>query len=208
MLILKRLGLFLYFDSDGVGDEYIEYLLKDINPELSHLCVIVNGKLNSKGEKIFKKYTDDIFFRSNLGFDAGAWKDAMIDHLGFDKVSEFDEVILFNDSFFGPIYPFKIMFDITSLPYVVMLSIGLFSLLLTCKPVKNPTVVGGALFVSKVSYGIYLMHIVFISFFTSLSFNSKIPLVIQPLTIAIITFFFSLLLFGILDKMKLTKWLC
>ena len=107
---MKRLGLFLYFDSEGIVDEYIEYLLNDINQELSHLCVIVNGKLNSEGEEIFKKYTDDILFRSNLGFDAGAWKDAMINRFGFDKLLEYDEIILFNDSFFGPLYSFNKIF--------------------------------------------------------------------------------------------------
>lgn len=108
---MNRLGLFLFFDSEGIVDDYVRYLLDDMNENLSHLCIIVNGELSSQGRRILESYTDDILIRSNKGFDVGAWKDAMIEEFGFDKLEEYDEVILFNDSYFGPIYPFREMFD-------------------------------------------------------------------------------------------------
>ena len=108
---MNRLGLFLFFDSEGIVDDYVKYLLDDMNKNLSHLCIIVNGELLPESRKIFENYTDDILIRSNQGFDVGAWKDAMIQNFGFNKLEEYDEVILFNDSFFGPIYPFKEMFN-------------------------------------------------------------------------------------------------
>ena len=39
----KRLGIFLFYDKDGVADRYIEYMLKDIRPCLDRLIVIANG---------------------------------------------------------------------------------------------------------------------------------------------------------------------
>ena len=107
---MNRLGLFLFYDSDGIVDDYVKYLLDDMNQHLSDLCIIVNGELTSEGMKTFEKYSDKIIIRSNKGFDVGAWKDAMIDEYGFEKLEEYDEVILFNDSFFGPVYPFSEMF--------------------------------------------------------------------------------------------------
>ncbi len=108
---MNRLGLFLFFDSEGIVDDYVQYLLDDMMENLCELCIIVNGELTSQGRKVFEKYTDKILMRSNKGFDVGAWKDAMIEEYGFDRLEEYDEVILFNDSFFGPVYPFREMFD-------------------------------------------------------------------------------------------------
>lgn len=108
---MNRLGLFLFYDTEGIVDDYVKYLLEDMNRNLSHLCILVNGELTSEGRKSLENFTDHILIRSNHGFDVGAWKDAMIEEFGFDKLEEYDEVILFNDSFFGPIYPFREMFD-------------------------------------------------------------------------------------------------
>lgn len=108
---MNRLGLFLFYDVEGIVDDYVKYLLGDMNKNLSHLCVLVNGELTSEGRKTLENFTDHIITRSNHGFDVGAWKDAMIYEFGFEKLEEFDEVILFNDSYFGPIYPFREMFD-------------------------------------------------------------------------------------------------
>ena len=108
---MDRLGLFLFYDSEGIVDDYVQYMLDDMVQNLTDLCIIVNGELSPEGKDILENYTENIITRSNLGFDVGAWKDAMIQEYGFDRLAEYDEVILFNDSFFGPIYPFKEMFD-------------------------------------------------------------------------------------------------
>ncbi len=108
---MKRFGIFLCFDAEGIIDDYIYYLLDDICKNLDDLVIVSNGFLNDESLTGLRNYTNhDIVIRDNIGFDAGAWRDIMLD-VGFKKLSKFDEVILFNDSFFGPIYPFKEMFD-------------------------------------------------------------------------------------------------
>ncbi|MEE0935638.1 MAG: rhamnan synthesis F family protein [Methanobrevibacter sp.] len=108
---MKRFGIFLCFDADGIIDDYIYYMLNDICENLEDLVIVSNGFLNEESMSGLSKYTNhNIVIRDNIGFDAGAWRDVMLD-IGFNKLSKFDEVILFNDSFFGPIYPFKEMFD-------------------------------------------------------------------------------------------------
>ena len=109
---MNRLGLFLCFDSEGTIDDYIKVLLDDMKKNLSDLCIIVNGDLSYESRMILMQYSTDIIIRPNIGFDAGGWRDAMMYHIGFEKLQEYDEIILFNDSFFGPIYPFKEMFDV------------------------------------------------------------------------------------------------
>ena len=86
-------------------------MLDDICKNLDELIIVSNGFLNEESMSGLSNYSNhDIVIRDNIGFDAGAWRDVMLD-VGFDKLCEFDEIILFNDSFFGPIYPFKEMFD-------------------------------------------------------------------------------------------------
>ena len=86
-------------------------MLDDICMNLDDLVIVSNGFLNDESMSGLSKYSNhDIVIRDNIGFDAGAWRDVMLD-VGFEKLCEFDEIILFNDSFFGPIYPFNEMFD-------------------------------------------------------------------------------------------------
>ena len=41
----KRLGLFIFYDRDGIVDDYVEYLLHDICPNFDHLTILSNSFL-------------------------------------------------------------------------------------------------------------------------------------------------------------------
>jgi len=106
---MNRLGIFCTYDSDGVIDDYICYLLQEVKKILNHLTVICNGKLTADGEEKLKKFADDLILRDNSGFDMEAWRQGILKHK--DNLKNFDEVVIFNDSFFGPLYPFAEIFD-------------------------------------------------------------------------------------------------
>ena len=106
---MKRLGIFCMYEQDGIVDDYVLYLLQEIKKVLSHLMIICNGKLNPEGRARLEKYTDDIFVRENTGFDFAAWKHGILDKK--NELKDYDELIFFNDSFYGPFYPFQDIFD-------------------------------------------------------------------------------------------------
>lgn len=108
---MKRIGIFCFYDKDGIVDEYIEFLLDELSRCLSRLVVVVNGEINDKGKRIFKKYTDEIYIRENKGFDGGAYKDVLINVLGWNEVQKYEELILCNDTFYGPFVSFESIFD-------------------------------------------------------------------------------------------------
>lgn len=108
---MNRLGIFLTYDPEGIVDEYIEYLLNDINPLLTKLIIVCNGFLLPESRIKLEKYSDSIFVRENIGFDFLAWKETMFDYYGYARVREYDELVLFNDSFFGPFFSFENVFD-------------------------------------------------------------------------------------------------
>lgn len=108
----NRLGIFVFFDNDGIVDDYVTYLLDDIIVNLKEMVIICNGKIGEVGLKKLKKYTDKIYIRDNVGFDVSAWRDGILNFLKRDYLESFDEVLFFNDTFYGPLYPFSEVFDV------------------------------------------------------------------------------------------------
>lgn len=107
---MKRLGIYFFFDKEGVVDTYVPYYLTHLKPLCQELCVVVNKPLNSDGEKILLAVCDKLIVRENIGFDSGAYKAAM-ESYGYEKLKEYDELILCNFTCYGPVYPFEEMFE-------------------------------------------------------------------------------------------------
>lgn len=107
----KRLGVFVFYDASGIVDDYVEELLKSLVDELNKLVIVVNGLITGMSKKKLKKYSNNIFLRENKGFDAGAYKDVFLNFLNEEDWEQWDEVILCNDTFYGPIFPWKIVFN-------------------------------------------------------------------------------------------------
>ena len=108
---MKRLGVFVFYDKDNIVDDYVIYLLEDMCKNLDDLVILSNSTLNKQEKKKLLKFTNKIIERENIGLDAGAW----CEFFRQDKTYlTYDEVVCFNDTFFGPIYPFKDMFDTMS----------------------------------------------------------------------------------------------
>ena len=53
-----------------------------------------------------------VFYRENIGWDAGAFKDTLCNFLGWKKVQQYKELILVNDSCYGPLYTLQDTFDL------------------------------------------------------------------------------------------------
>lgn len=101
---INRLVIYFFYDADGIVDRYVPYMLEEMKKNSSEIFVVVNGKLTPEGKKIFEEITPKVFVRENVGFDVWAYKEAM-EQYGWEKLSEFDEVVLMNFTFYGPLYP-------------------------------------------------------------------------------------------------------
>lgn len=106
---MKRICIFLTYDKQKTVDKYIAYMLKELKTCVDCLIVVCNEVEILCGKEYLEAYADDIFYRENIGFDAGGYKDALCNLVGWEKVLSFDELILVNDSMFGP---FRAMKDI------------------------------------------------------------------------------------------------
>ena len=107
---MKRLGIFFFYEKNGDVDDFITYYLRDLARNLTELIVVCNGKLSKQGRAAFEEFTDQIIVRENKGLDVWAYKTAL-DHYGWQRLSEFDEVVMTNSTLMGPVRPLKEMFD-------------------------------------------------------------------------------------------------
>lgn len=109
--MIKRLGIFVFYDAFGIMDSYVEVLLESVLLEVQKLVIIVNGNITDESKCKMEKYSSNIFIRDNIGFDAGAYKDAFLVFLAEEHWNEWDEVLLLNDTFYGPVFPWDFIFQ-------------------------------------------------------------------------------------------------
>ena len=105
----RRAILYLFYDPQGVVDDYIPYKLERLRPYADFIMVIANGGMNEPGHATLEGIVDEVWERENTGFDVWAYKTA-IERLG-DRAAEFDEIILMNYTWFGPIGDFGPVFE-------------------------------------------------------------------------------------------------
>lgn len=107
---MKRLAIYFFFDKDGKGREYNFYYVKELKKISNYVLIVVNGSLNEYSKHRFNELANDVLIRENTGFDVWAYKEAL-EHLGWENIYKFDEIILSNFTCYGPIYPFSEMFS-------------------------------------------------------------------------------------------------
>ncbi|MGX1695899.1 rhamnan synthesis F family protein [Microbacterium keratanolyticum] len=105
----RRLVVYVVYDRRGGVDEYIPFALAGLREHAAHVLVVVNGSLSDEGRAKLEPVSDEILVRENVGFDIWAHKEAL-EHVG-SRISEFDEVLLTNDTWFGPVRPYGPVFE-------------------------------------------------------------------------------------------------
>lgn len=105
----KRLGVFVFYDKEGIVDDYVFYLLDSLKEATEDIIIVSNCRLSETEKKKFLKYTEKIKMRENIGLDAGAFKDIYDEY--YEYMKTFDELLLLNDTFFGPFVPFATICD-------------------------------------------------------------------------------------------------
>ena len=108
--VASRLGFFVFFDPQSIVDPYVLHLIDAFRPNFSRFIVISNSQLDVANTALLQQHCDCLYFRENKGLDAGAFKDGMFHFCGREEIQKYDEVVLINDTFFGPVHSFEDMF--------------------------------------------------------------------------------------------------
>lgn len=107
--IVRRYGVYVFFDRDGIVDEYNDVFLNGLKQVVSYLLVVCNGKVSEDGLRRIEEIADEVLCRENIGYDVTAYKEGIL-RPGFTELTEYDEVVICNDTMYGPLYPFTKMF--------------------------------------------------------------------------------------------------
>lgn len=109
---MKRCGVFVFFNEQGIVEAYVEMLLKSMEEVLDKLFIIINGKITNDEKIKLYKYTNSIYQRDNVGFDGGAYKDFFLKVMNIKELCNWDEILLINDTFYGPFFPWSEIFEL------------------------------------------------------------------------------------------------
>ncbi len=105
----KRLLIYVVYDRRGDVEDYIPYALTHLRDHCDRILVVVNGLLTDAGRAVLAPVADEIIVRENRGYDIWGYKTGL-DTVGH-AIAEFDEVVLANDTWFGPVRPFGPVFE-------------------------------------------------------------------------------------------------
>ena len=107
----KKLAIFASFNKDGLILDYVIYYLKELKKVVDGIIFVTdNPIMSSEIEKI-----KDLVIYANCTrheeYDFGSYKRGYMWALREGLLNDAEELVLCNDSCYGPVYPFKQMFD-------------------------------------------------------------------------------------------------
>lgn len=105
----RRLIVYTIYDRRGDVDDYVVHALEGLRLHSARIIAVVNGRLTAVGRARLEPVVDELVVRENSGFDIGAQRHALR-HLR-DELTQYDEIVLTNDTWFGPVRPFGPVFE-------------------------------------------------------------------------------------------------
>lgn len=106
----RRLAIYAFYDSVGHVPDYVTFKLKALKEHVEKLVVVVNGVIDDDGRARIEAIGASVHVRPNTGYDIWGYRFGLIEVVGWNQVDHFDEVLLLNSTFYGPLYPFSELF--------------------------------------------------------------------------------------------------
>ena len=104
---MNRACVFAHFDRDDLVDPYVLFYLEQLRPFCDHIVFVSTSKLSHVDLDRVTKIVNTALCKDNTGYDFMSWK------VGLDSFdhSQFDEILLCNDSCYGPFESLCSIFD-------------------------------------------------------------------------------------------------
>ena len=96
----KRALVYVIFESENRLQEYKLRFLQALSPLMDDVIVVVNGQLHVEDINTLEPY-GQVLIRDNKGYDTAAFKEGIF-ALGKDKLKDYDQLFLVNDTNIGP----------------------------------------------------------------------------------------------------------
>jgi len=109
---IRRLAVFSHFDSDALVDDYVVRYLQGLRAVPCDIVFVSTSPLAETERRKVAGLCVKVICRENVGYDFMSYKVGLLDS-GIDY-SAYDEVVICNDSVYGPLFPLDGIFDSTT----------------------------------------------------------------------------------------------
>ena len=106
---MKRICLFAGYDNKNIIHDYVVYYIKELST-VADVYYMADNEISKHEKAKITPYVKEAYGFNHKKYDFGSWQE-LIKIIGWEKISEYDELILANDSVFGPLYPIKELFE-------------------------------------------------------------------------------------------------
>lgn len=105
---MKRICLLAAYDPQNIIDDYVLYLVKALS-QFADVYYFADNNLPAQELAKLEGIAHYAKGRKHGSYDFGSWAEIIRD-IGYQKLAEYDELLLVNDAAFGPIVPLDKMF--------------------------------------------------------------------------------------------------
>jgi lipopolysaccharide biosynthesis protein len=106
---MRRVCLFSFYDEQGIVDDYVFFLLKELGQFVEKIFFYSNGPLLRDAEIALRGVVGEVIQPPNEGFDVLAYKEGL-QKIDFNREGLYDEVLMVDHTCFGPVFPFAELF--------------------------------------------------------------------------------------------------
>lgn len=106
----KRLCLFAGFDAHSQIADYVIYYLKSLS-QIADVCYWGDFEADDSEKAKIKPYCKAIYCKKHGKYDFGSWQE-LIRKIGRKEIESYDELILANDSCYGPLFDLSELFQV------------------------------------------------------------------------------------------------
>ena len=103
---MNRGLVYFHFDPHHQVRDYVVAALSSLRPHADHILLVSNSPIGEADRARLAACCDEILQRPNEGLDAGAYR-AGLEHLGWEQLADFDELILTNHTYYAPLRPWE-----------------------------------------------------------------------------------------------------
>ena len=98
--------IYFHFDPHDRVRDYVTSALASLRSHADHVLVVSNSPIGDTDRARLEDSCDEVLERPNEELDVGAYR-AGLEHLGWDRLADFDEIILTNHTYYAPVRPWE-----------------------------------------------------------------------------------------------------
>ncbi len=105
----KRICLLAGYDKNNTIEDYVVFLVQELS-KISDVYYFADGEMPAAELDKIRPYTEYAESAPHQGHDFGSWQ-YLIHYIGWNKIGQYDEMIICNDSIYGPMTSMQDIFD-------------------------------------------------------------------------------------------------